>query len=81
MRLFGIFLTACVIFAALKAAIITLIFLLLVSLMWGLYLHPREVAGFLAYCVLLSLIGANPTLSLVIVGLAVTSVQLAKILQ
>ena len=78
MRLVGIFLTACVVFAALKAAIIALLSLCLVSLLWGLYLHPREVMGFLAYCALMSLIGANPTLSLVIVGLVIISVQLAK---
>lgn len=78
MRLIGIFLTACVIFAALKAAIVTLIILFLGSLLWGLYLHPREVAAFLAYCVGLSLVGAHPTFSLCIIGLAVISAQFAK---
>lgn len=78
MRLFGMFLTACVVFAALKAAIVALIFLFLVSLLWGLYLHPREVTGFFAYCTLMSFVGANPALSLAIVGLAIICVQLAK---
>lgn len=78
MRLLCIFLTACVVFAALKAAIITLVLLFLVSLLWGLYLNPREVAGFLAYCTLLGLVSTHPTLTLVMVGLSVVSVQLTK---
>lgn len=78
MRLIGIFLTACVIFAALKAAIVTLICLFLVSLLWGLYLRPREVGAFLTYCTVVSLVGSHPTISLCIVGLTVILAQRAK---
>ncbi len=79
MRLLGIFLSACVILAALKAAIIALVVLFLVSLLWGFYLRPREVMGFLAYCSALSVISAHPTVSLGIIGFAVIAGQFAKV--
>ena len=75
MRLVGIFLSACVILAAVKAAIVALSALFLVSLLWGFCLYPREVVGFLAYCTALALIGAHPLLSLSIIGLAVIVAQ------
>lgn len=78
MRLLLIFLSACVIFAALKAAIVALFVLFLVSILWGLFLHPREMMGFLAYCTALSVIGAHPAASLGIIGLAVIAGQFAK---
>lgn len=78
MRLVGIFLSACVLLAALKAAIGALFFLFLLSLLWGFYLHPREVVGFLAYCGFLALIGAHPMAALVIVGLAIAAGQWAR---
>lgn len=78
MRLVGIFLSACVILAAVKVAIVALALLFLVSLLWGFCLYPREVAGFLAYCAALCSIGAHPVLSLSVVGLAVVAAQFAK---
>lgn len=78
MRLLLIFLSACVIFAALKAAIIALFILFLVSILWGLCLHPREVMGFFAYCTFLGLVSTHPLVSLLIVGLAVIAAQFAK---
>ncbi|MEL0156362.1 hypothetical protein [Sphingopyxis sp.] len=78
MRLLCILLSACVIFAALKLAIIALFVLFGVSLLWGFYLRPVEVAGFLAYCATLSVIGAHPALSLSIIALAVILSQIGK---
>lgn len=79
MRLLLIFLSACVILAAVKVAIVALLVLLAVSLLWGLYLHPREVMGFLAYCTALGIIGAHPTVSLGIIGFAVIAGQFAQV--
>lgn len=79
MRLIGIFLSACVMFAALKAAIAALLMLFLLSLLWGLYLHPREVTGFMAYCTALSLIGAHPSASLAIIGFVVIAAQFVRV--
>ena len=78
MRLLGIFLSACVIFAALKAAIVALVIAFIVSLLWGFYLHPREVMAFLAYCALLGLVGAHPTATLLIVGAAIIAGQFGQ---
>lgn len=78
MRLLGIFLSACVIFAVLKAAIVALVILFVVSLLWGFYLRPREVMAFLAYCALLGLVGAHPTATLVIIGAAVIVGQFGR---
>lgn len=78
MRLFCIFLSACVILAALKLAIVALLVLFGVSLLWGLYLRPVEVAGFFAYCTALTLIGAHPAWSLSIIALAVIFSQIGK---
>lgn len=74
MRLLGIFLSACVLLALVKAAIVALFLLFLVALIWGLFLRPREVMAFLAYCALLGLVGAHPTATLVIVGVAIAIV-------
>lgn len=78
MRLLLIFLSACVILAAVKVAIVALLILFAVSLLWGLYLHPREVTGFIAYCTVLSLLGAHPALSLSVIGAAIIVAQFAK---
>lgn len=56
--------------AALKVAIVALSVMFLVSLLWGFYLRPREVAGFLVYCGVLSLLGAYPALSLSVIVFA-----------
>lgn len=71
MRLLGIFLSACVVFAAIKAAIAALFMLLILSLVWGVYLHPRETFAFMAYCGMLALIGSQPIATLVIVAVAI----------
>lgn len=78
MRLLGIFLSACVILAVVKAAIIALLLLFLVALIWGLCLHPREVFGFMAYCAILGLVSAHPILIISIVGMAIIVGQLTK---
>lgn len=78
MRPLLIFFSACVTLAAVKAAIVALLILFAASLLWGLYLHPREVTGFFAYCTALSLIGAHPMASLAIIGIAVITAQFAK---
>ena len=78
MRLLGIFLTACVILAVMKVAIVALFVLFLISLVWGIYLHPREVLGFFAFCTLLGLAGAHPIICLLIIGAALTAGQFAR---
>ena len=78
MRLLGIFLSACVILAALKAAIIALAVLFVVSLLWGFYLHPREATAFLIYCALLGLVGAHPTGTLFVIGAAILVGQFGR---
>lgn len=78
MRLLGIFLSACVVFATLKAAVAALLVTLLLSLLWGFYLHPRETCAFMAYCGMLSVASAHPIAALVLIGLAVVCAQLTK---
>lgn len=78
MRLLGIFLSACVILAALKAAIIALVILFVVSLLWGFYLRPREVMAFLTYCALLGLVGAHPIGTLLVIGAAIIVGQFGR---
>ena len=78
MRLVGIFLSACVILAAMKAAIVALSLLFLVSLLWGFCLHPREVAAFVTFCALLSAFRLYPGPSIAIIGLAIIAAQFAK---
>lgn len=64
MRLIGVFLSACVILAALKAAVVALFALFLIALLWGLCSHPREIAGFVTLCTVLSLVSAHPVTAL-----------------
>lgn len=78
MRLLSIFLSACVLLALAKAAIVALFLLFLVALIWGLCLHPREVFGFMAYCSIMGAISARPTLVISIIGLAILVGQLTK---
>lgn len=78
MRLVGIFLSACVILAAMKAAIVALSLLFLVSLLWGLFLRPREVGAFLAFCAFLSALSSHPGVCLAIIGLAILLAQFAS---
>lgn len=73
MQLLGLFLAACVILAVAKAAITILTLLLLLALIWGLCLHPREMFGFLAYCAVFGAIKTQPMLVLLIVGAAIVS--------
>lgn len=76
MRLIGIFLSACVVLAAMKAAIVALLLLFTMSLIWGFYLHPRETFGFLAYCAILSIACAHPAAAVATIGLALVCAQL-----
>lgn len=75
MRLTGIFFSACVIIAAIKAAIVALILLFMVSLLWGFYLRPRELAGFVMFCAFLSAFGMFPGACIAIIGLAIIAVH------
>ena len=78
MRLVGTFLSACVILAAVKAAIIALALLFLIALLWGMFLHPKEVLSFLTFCAMLTVFTAHPFACLLIIGAAVIFVQLVK---
>ena len=78
MRLLGIFLSACIVFAALKAAIAALLIVLILSLLWGFYLHPRETCAFMAYCGMLALISRQPIATLVIVAVAIAFAQVMR---
>lgn len=78
MRLLGFFLSACVILAALKAAVVALFVLFLIALLWGMFFHPREVAGFVTLCTALSLVSAHPVATLSIIGLVIIFAHFAK---
>lgn len=78
MRLLGIFLSACVVFAAIKAAIAALLMLVILSLLWGFYLHPRETVAFMAYCGMLALISSQPIATLAIVAVAIIFAQVER---
>lgn len=60
MKLFGIILAAAIILAALKVAIVVLLIGLVLALLWGLYYRTQVTVGFLAYCVIGSLMERHP---------------------
>ena len=78
MRLIGIFLSACVILAIVKAAIVALLLLFLIALIWGFCLHPSETFGLLAFCAILGALNAQPVLVIAIVAVAIIIGQLTK---
>ena len=78
MRTIGMLLTACVMLAVIKAAIVALLIVFGISLIWGLCVHPQEVFGFLALCALFSLVSAYPLLGLSTFGVLVVATHLAN---
>jgi hypothetical protein len=78
MRLLLTFVAACVALAAVKIAVTALALLLLIALIWGTCLHPKEMAGFLTLCACLSVFKAHPLPCLAVIGAAVIAVQIAR---
>lgn len=81
MRLLLIFVSACVALATVKIAVTVLALLLLITLVWGACLHPKEMAGLFALCACLSLIKAYPGGSLLIAGLTLVGCQILMALR
>ncbi|KTR84459.1 hypothetical protein NS277_04740 [Novosphingobium barchaimii] len=77
MRLLGIFLTACVVLAAVQAVAIALCILMLAGLIYGLFAAPRETLGFLGLILIGGLFQAHPLAFLAVVALLAIARRLA----
>lgn len=77
MKLLGTLLLACVILAAIRAAIAALFIIFVVALLWSACARPRETLGFVGVCLLAGLIQDHGLafLGVVALGLIVTLVR------
>lgn len=73
MRLFGIFLTACVVLAAAQAVAVALALLVSLALIYGLFTAPRETFGLIALLLIAAAFQVHPWVCLSVVGLVVAA--------
>lgn len=78
MRAIGSLLIVCVALAVVKAAMAALLLVLAIALIWALCLHSREVFGFMAYCAVMGMVNAQPTLVLAVIVLLIVVGQLNR---
>ena len=60
MKPLGIFIKACVVLAAAQAAAVALYAALLLAVVWGVIVHPREAFGLLGLSFLTTLVARQP---------------------
>lgn len=77
-RAIGSLLILCVALAVVKAAMVALLLMLAIALIWALCMHPREVFGFMAYCAVMGMVNAHPTLVLAAIVLLIVVGQLNR---
>lgn len=71
MRILGLLLLACIVLAALKAAIMALVIVCGLTLLVGLITRPFEVLAWMAGFVLLGMAQSHPLAGLIVIGLLV----------
>lgn len=78
MKLLGIFLTACVVLAAAQAVATALCVLLIVGLVYGLFVAPRETLGFVGLILIAGAFQAYPLAFLVVSAILVATSMICR---
>ena len=71
MKIFATFFVCCVILAAAKVTIAVLAIATLLILIWGAIFRPAQTYGFIATCLIISLVGRYPSWCIVVIALAI----------
>jgi hypothetical protein len=77
-RAIGTLLIVCVALAVVKAAIASLLLVLIIALIWAACIHPRETFGLLIFFAVMGVVSAHPMSAIAIFGLAIVCAQLTK---
>lgn len=62
MRVFGIFVVACVILSLIKSLIAALVVMFVLLLLWGVFFRPQQTLALLIFGVITSLLEHHPAL-------------------